>query len=179
MNRRNFTLVPFQANGEKAPDLIIAGSVQRERDLFSIGYEITGSLSGIELPGPAAPSRRYALWEETCLEFFLGPRNSPRYWEFNLSPSGQWNAFSFESCRKGMREEPAFGKLPFVFQTGPDALRLFLELKVDVIVPPVLDIDVAVSAVIKMKNGSISYWALAHPARKPDFHDRVCFKIKL
>ncbi|MDA8085747.1 MAG: DOMON-like domain-containing protein [Nitrospiraceae bacterium] len=181
MDRRNFTLVPFQANEKKAPDVAITGSVQREGDLFSIGYEITGSLSGIEIPGPDVPSRRYALWEETCLEFFLGPGNSPRYWEFNLSPSGRWNVFSFESYRKGMREEPSFEKLPFISQTGPDALRLHLELELGVIFPPVPEkkIDVAVSAVLKMKNGSISYWALAHPAGQPDFHDRACFKIFL
>ncbi|MDA8090594.1 MAG: DOMON-like domain-containing protein [Nitrospiraceae bacterium] len=175
----DFSLVPFQAGGKPAPDLKISGSVERRKDRFSIGYEITGSLSSIELPVADVPSRRYSLWEKTCMEFFLGPRNSTRYWEFNLSPAGLWNTYSFESYREGMREEPSFEKLPFVVHAGPRALRLSLEFNLAAIVPPGLDINVAVSAVIKMKDGNMSYWALAHPPVRPDFHDRACFKIAL
>ena len=179
MNCRHFVLVPFRTVEKPAPEMNITGTVERGGALFSVVFQITGSLSGIEIPGPDVPSRRHALWEETCLEFFLGPLGSPRYWEFNLSPAGHWNAFSFGAYRKGMREEPSFEKLPFVFHTGPDALRLSLSLDLGVIVPPGVDISVAVSAAVKMKDGAISYWALAHPAAHPDFHDRACFKIVL
>ncbi len=179
MKHRNFfTLAPFHA-GEKPADIKITGIAEREADLFSISYQITGSLSAVELPGPHVPARRHALWEETCLEFFLAPVGSPRYWEFNLSPVGHWNAYSFDSYRKGMREEPSLEILPFACQTGPHTLRLSLEFDLAAIIPARLGIDAAVSAVIKMKDGGISYWALAHPATRPDFHDRACFKIAL
>jgi hypothetical protein len=36
------------------------------------------------------------------------------------------------------------------------------------------------SAVIERRNGSRSYWALAHPkSNRPDFHTRDCFVAKL
>ena len=59
------------------------------------------------------PARRDRLWEETCFEFFLAVKNSPRYWEFNLSPAGHWNVYRFADYRQGMQEEPAFASLPF------------------------------------------------------------------
>jgi hypothetical protein len=35
------------------------------------------------------------------------------------------------------------------------------------------------SAVIEAKDGSKSYWALAHPPSKPDFHNADCFTARL
>ena len=39
--------------------------------------------------------------------------------------------------------------------------------------------QVGLSAVIEAKDGSRSYWALAHPPGKPDFHHRDCFALRL
>ena len=35
------------------------------------------------------------------------------------------------------------------------------------------------TAVIEEEGGVLSYWALAHPADKPDFHDPACFAAEL
>jgi hypothetical protein len=35
------------------------------------------------------------------------------------------------------------------------------------------------SAVIEEANGRLSYWALAHPPGKPDFHHSDCFALEL
>ncbi|MGN6497184.1 MAG: hypothetical protein ACTHK5_07565, partial [Tsuneonella sp.] len=35
------------------------------------------------------------------------------------------------------------------------------------------------AAVIEEQGGVISYWALAHPEAKPDFHDPACFTARL
>ena len=40
--------------------------------------------------------------------------------------------------------------------------------------------DLGLSAVLEEKDGTKSYWALAHPnADKPDFHDPACFAAHL
>ena len=59
-------------------------------------------------PFPVFPRRRDRLWEETCLELFLGEEGSERYWEFNLSPAGHWNVYRFEFyvSDKGSLSEP-------------------------------------------------------------------------
>lgn len=38
---------------------------------------------------------------------------------------------------------------------------------------------VGLSAVIEERRGAKSYWALAHPAGKPDFHHSDCFALEL
>jgi hypothetical protein len=39
--------------------------------------------------------------------------------------------------------------------------------------------SLALSAVIETLDGAKSYWALAHPPGKPDFHHADCFAIEL
>src|SRR5262245_47150312 len=53
----------------------------------------------------AARARCDRLWESTCFEAFLARAGSPEYWEVNLSPSGDWNVYRFDSERTGMRPE--------------------------------------------------------------------------
>jgi ABC-type uncharacterized transport system permease subunit len=37
----------------------------------------------------------------------------------------------------------------------------------------------ALSVVVEHEDGVLSYWALAHPAAKPDFHHRDAFVLEL
>jgi hypothetical protein len=133
MNLRSFSLKPFPGE-DNAPDVKITGTIGRRADTLSIGY------AQGELPG-----RKDRLWEGTCLEFFLGVKDSEPYWEFNLSPAGHWNVYRFISYRKDMREEPAFTSLPFRIQTEPEALRLSLDLEVGKIIPKDKTVEIAVS----------------------------------
>ena len=119
------------------------------------------------------------MWEETCLELFLGTADSGKYWEFNLSPSGHWNVYRFTRYREGMREEPAFTSLPFAVRMGPDALELPMELDVGKIVPAGKDLEAGVAAVIETTDGGKSHWALTHPGPRPDFHRRDGFALIL
>lgn len=179
MNSRSFSLKPFQET-ETRPKVKITGAIGRSSNTFSISYELRGPLSKIVVPPPAEmPARRNGLWEKTCLEFFLAARNANRYWEFNLSPSGDWNVYRFSSYRQGMREEPAFMSLPFRVKSEPSALRLSLELGLDKITLAKQALEVAVSAVIRSIDGTMTYWALNHPGPQPDFHRRDSFFIKL
>ena len=44
---------------------------------------------------------------------------------------------------------------------------------------PANDCAMGLSAILEEQGGTISYWALAHPAGKPDFHDAACFAVAL
>jgi hypothetical protein len=179
MHFLGFSLIPFPAEGNR-PKLRIAGSVGRRESLFSIDCAIQGNLSTLAISSPEAfPERKDRLWEETCVEFFLRPSDSEVYWEFNLSPAGHWNVYRFTSYRAGMREEPAFASLPFGFRMEPESLRMSMELDIGKILPKGDSVKVAVSAVIKTRNGGTSHWALAHSGRRPDFHRREAFTLNL
>ncbi len=179
MNLRNFSLQPFRRK-EHLPDIRITGTIRRRAHVLNIGYALLGDLSGIAIPArEEPPGRKDRLWDETCLEVFLGRKDSGGYWEFNLSPAGHWNVYRFTAYRKGMREEPAFPSLPFRIRTEPDAFRLSLELDIGKIVPASGDVEAGVCAVIRTVTGKTSHWALVHPGPRPDFHRRDGFALIL
>ena len=179
MNPQSFSLMPFHAE-ENRPDIGITGTMGRRADTLSINYALLGNLSELAMPAPGnLPERKDRLWEGTCLEFFLGIKDSKRYWEFNLSPAGHWNVYRFTTYRKDMREEPVFTSLPIRIRTEPGALRLSLDLGLGKIIPAGKSIEVAVCAVIKTLMGETSHWACVHPGPLPDFHRRDGFTLIL
>lgn len=162
------------------PDLAITGTIGRSGSGFSIRYAVAGDLSTLAVP-PAAesPERKDRLWEETCLELFLGAKGSAGYWEFNLSPAGHWNVYRFTSYRAGGQDEAAFSSLPFRVRTGPSAFHLFLELDLGGILPGGETVEAAVCAVARTISGAASHWALFHPGHGPDFHRRDGFLLDI
>ena len=179
MNGQNFSLKPFLPSGPLS-HLEITGSISRSSNTFTITYALLGPLSELTIPAPAEiPARKNALWEETCFEFFLALKNSDQYWEFNLTPAGHWNVYSFKSYRQGMQEEPAFSSLPFSLYRQPDSLRLSLKLDLAIIIPENQTFQIAVSAVIKALSGNTTLWALTHPGLEADFHRRDGFILEL
>jgi hypothetical protein len=178
MKSGNFSLVPFPGTGPLP--FTISGTAVRQDHTLGLTYHLLGRIIDIEIPLPTdRPSRRIGLWENTCFEFFIGPKDSNRYWEFNLSPSGDWNVFRFETYRQGLFEEKAFSSLPFMVQTQPDSLRLVLEIDLSIIIPADEALRMAVSVVLKTGAGDITMWALIHPGPEADFHHKDGFIIKL
>ena len=179
MRPRRFLLKPFPGEGNPA-GVTIVGSIRRLADTLSVRCEVRGNLSKVSIPPSAeAPRRQDRLWEGTCLELFLGTADSGEYWEFNLSPSGHWNAYRFKSYRKGMMEEPAITSLPFCFRRDPEVLLLTAELNVGKIIPAGKDLATTVAAVIRTIDGGKSHWAPFHPSSRPDFHRRDGFGLIL
>jgi len=179
MNSRSFSLKPFPSDVPLS-DVKITGNIGRLGNSLSISYALNCPPGELIIPAPAdMPARKDALWEETCFEFFLGPKNSDHYWEFNLSPAGHWNVYYFTSYRQGMQEEPAFTSLRFNVRPHTDTLRLSLELGLDKILPSEQAIEIAISAVIKTIDGRFGCWALTHPGQQTDFHRRDSFIVEL
>ena len=179
MNGQDFSLQPFSPINP-ALNFKVTGHIARHAHQLAVRYDLQGPLTELVIPAPAdLPSRRHGLWEETCFEFFLGVKDSPRYWEFNLSPAGPWNVYRFDGYRQGMVEETAFTSLPWRVRRRPDSLRLALELDVGRIVAADQPLSVGIAAVIKLAGGGLTYWALIHPGPQADFHRRDSFLVEL
>lgn len=179
MKGRSYSLQQFPSDSLE-PKIRITGDIVRHSHTLLISYALIGPLEDIIIPAPAhVPSRKNGLWEETCFEFFIGAEGSDNYWEFNLSPAGHWNVYRFTSYRLGMQEEPAFTSLPFSVRVHPGTLCLSLELVLERIFPVAQALKIAVSAVINTVNDGLTYWALAHPGLRPDFHRRESFIFEL
>ncbi len=179
MNDQRFSLQPFSF-ANSLLSLKIAGNIARRSNKLAIRYELLGHLAELVIPASAdILARKNELWEETCLEFFLGVKSSPQYWEFNLSPAGHWNVYRFEDYRQGMQEEMVFTSLPFSVQNQSDSLSLALELNLDKIVQADQALEAAITTVIKPREGEVTYWALTHCGSQADFHRRDSFIIEL
>jgi hypothetical protein len=183
--KQEFTLLPWRSAAEldaarNLPDLQITGSIDRSEDSLEIQYRLAGDLDVVEIAAPAqTPRRRFELWEATCLEFFLAPIGQTYYWEFNLSPSGDWNVFRLEDYRQGLQEETRFQSLPYEVQHQDRELSLSLTVSLEGLVDRHQPLVAAVTTVIQNRSGNFSYWALCHPGPEADFHRRDSFRIGL
>ncbi|NEQ70965.1 MAG: DOMON-like domain-containing protein [Symploca sp. SIO2D2] len=179
MNQQNFSLQPF-ASTSPLTNCEIVGSITRYHQTLTISYELHCQLTELVIPTSVSkPTRKDGLWQETCFEFFVGVKDSPQYWEFNLSPAADWNVYRFAAYRQGMEEEQTFTSLPFSVEQQSNMLRLTLKVDLAQFVSANQILEVAISAVVKPKEGEVSYWALAHPDSKPDFHHRDGFILEL
>ncbi len=152
--------------------------LSRTGDMIRFAFEMNGDLSQVvfaPLKPKAERKRVDGLWETTCLELFLGTDNE-NYFEFNFSPAGDWNAYAFDSYRKGMRpaeadvviEDVGFDREKFRMR---GSLRgRFFSRAVS---------DVGATAVVETYGKQKHYWAVKHAGTKPDFHLRSGFSIQL
>ena len=140
---------------------------------LQLTYALTGDLQQLIVPDPRQPARVDGLWRATCFEIFLRAAGSAPYEEFNFAPSCEWAAYAFEGYRQGMKalEQP---QAPRII-CRREAQRLEVEVQFHSTLLAEHDLRAALSAVLKHKDGKVSYWALAHPRGKPDFHDAVGF----
>jgi len=142
-------------------------------------YRLRGDLMGVTVPAAGTPARRDELWRHTCFELFVRRVAQGSYAEFNFSPSGEWAAYRFDAYRQGMRvlELAASPAIEAQREAG------MLEVQAQVVLPAPWErgpaLQLAVSAVVEACDGTLSYWSLAHPLGKPDFHHGDGFVVDL
>jgi hypothetical protein len=175
----NFALQPFSTDS-KLPQIEINGRVNRKDQMLLIEYQLFGDLNAISIASPtSAPSRQFHLWEATCFEFFIGIPGDRNYWEFNLSPSGDWAIFALDDYRQGLCDELAFASLPFQVDRYPNYITLSLDFDLSELILAEQDLEMSMTTVIKSSQDELSYWAIAHNGKEADFHLRDSFSIKL
>lgn len=148
--------------------------VQRGGTNLLLCYRVHGRVRDIRIPLPAAPSRKDQLWRHTCFEAFL-QSEAEGYHEFNLSPSTEWAAYSFNGYREGM--EPVSCSPPP--EIAAEVSDSGFELRATLALDETAALRLGLSAVIEETTGRKSYWALAHPPGRPDFHHPDCFALEL
>ncbi|MFA5137740.1 MAG: DOMON-like domain-containing protein [Elusimicrobiota bacterium] len=143
-----------------------AASFHKEELLLR--YTLTGDIERVLLPAlKRSRPRKDGLWKSTCFEAFLSPETGPGYWELNFSPSGAWNAYRFDGYRQGMREGPV--ALPPRIRTTRAKTEFTFTARIAL--PALRAVKAGLTSVLAIRDGTTTYWSLAHPAPKPDFHD--------
>jgi hypothetical protein len=152
-----------------------------EPQALHLDYRLTGKIADLLIPAAAKSERTDELWRHTCFEAFVRAQKGAEYLELNLAPSGRWAVYNFASYRKGMSPAYEIGAPMMDVETTPEhlTLRARLDLSGAAIVFLTSPWRLALSAVIEETNGHLSYWGLAHPPGKPDFHHSDCFAHEL
>jgi len=164
------TLVPYPGPDHVYPETISV-EFEREGGLLWLRFVIDDNPDFIAWPAAAPVGRADALWKNTCFEAFV--TTGEGYWEFNLSPSGQWASYRFDNYREGMRPADEVCVVE-----GLDGGRDYVALEGRIELP-IAGGKLALSAVIETIDGAKTYWALAHPSDKPDFHHPDSFILDL
>ena len=144
---------------------------------LKVRYELHTDTETLMLPLIDEPARRDRLWQTTCFELFACRPDGSSYLEYNFSPSTEWALYRFAAYREGMAEEMV--DRPII---TCDFSERHFGLNANIVLPdrwqnsPLL---IGLSAVVEESDGTKSYWALAHPPGKPDFHHRDCFALQL
>jgi hypothetical protein len=175
------TLLCHPATPAPVVRTIEASATLRPDGSLALAYRLWGDMARLLIPEPHTPERTDSLWEHTCFEAFIGVAGSAAYREFNFSPSGQWAAYAFSGYR-----EPDDAIAPI--STPQITTRRFAgRLEIEALIaadalPPGGAWQIGLTAVVEAADtvdGSHSYWALHHPAQRPDFHLRDAFTLEL
>lgn len=148
---------------------------------LAVTYSLEGDLSRLRIQPPRPRRIADRLWQHTCCEIFVACKGSPAYHEFNLAPSGEWAAHAFTRYRDGalLADEALDPRV--TVRSAAEKLELDAIVRLDRLSPMHVGaaLSLALSAVVEDADGMLSYWALKHPAGRPDFHHPDAFALEL
>ncbi|HMW17521.1 MAG TPA: DOMON-like domain-containing protein [Accumulibacter sp.] len=149
---------------------------------LAVAFRLRGDIVRLRIPEPRTPAPADGLWETTCFELFVGVAGEAAYREFNFSPSGEWAAYAFTAYRQRDPSTALFEHLaPPTIVSECSAGRLELTaLIAGAALPSGGPLQIGLAAVVEaadVLDGRHSYWALRHPAARPDFHHRDGFVL--
>lgn len=145
-----------------------------------LSYKLSGRVDDVYLPAVRPTARGDELWQHTCFEAFVRASSGSEYYEFNFSPSTQWAVYRFTDYRNGMCVAAEVSTPPIDVRLDAQSFTLQAALALDHLsLPRESSWRLGLSAVIEETNGNKTYWALAHPPGKPDFHHKDAFAYEL
>lgn len=171
-----FDLTAHSAHPAKFVSAVAARILSLDANWLTLRWKVEGA-GALVVPPFAGRARSDGLWQTTCFELFVKAPGGEAYAEFNLSPSERWAAYDFAGYRAGMAQRPV-ERAPVCTPRRGGSVLIF-----DAAIPasalPPLPWAYGLTAVIEEEGGHKSYWAIAHPPHKPDFHDPACFAATL
>ncbi len=143
-----------------------------------ISFRLDGDIPRIRVPSPTVPRFATELWRHTCFEAFIAVDGQGAYHEFNFAPSGEWAVYRLRGYRDGVPVADETMRPAIAVRSTDDRLELDALVRLDRLssVHGRAALRIGLSAVIEASDG-FSYWALRHPAGRPDFHDAGGFAL--
>jgi len=163
-------LVPFDP--KQTSSFKIEASAELKGGVLHLTYKVHDlkrEVQGLVWESGGAPGERQdALWQSTCFESFVSmvARN---YLELNISPIGNWNAYTFSDHRTPQPPTPEAGVklVGFKRAVDGDTLTSIAQFSGNFQAEHLLSL----CCVIKTKSQTL-FFANVHAYKKPDFHQR-------
>lgn len=142
---------------------------------LKLDFRLRAPRRALAMPPRTNPGRQDGLWRHSCCEAFIGLPGETAYREFNFSPSGSWALYDFadERVLLPLPEVKGHGDAPGVqCERRRHAWRLRARIPAELLPkrPPGAPLLLGLAAVVEERRGGLTYWALAHPCPRPDFH---------
>ncbi len=143
-------------------------------------FRLDGDIPRISISAPTVPRFATQLWRHTCFEAFMAVEGQSSYHEFNFAPSGEWAVYAFSGYRNGSPVANEAMRPHIAVRSTGGRFELETQVRLDSLsaIHPRASLRIGLSAVIEASDG-LSYWALSHPADKPDFHNADGFALLL
>ncbi len=143
-------------------------------------FRLDGDIPRIWVSPPGVSRFATQLWQHTCFEAFIAVEWQPAYHEFNFAPSGEWAVYAFCGYRNGGPLANELMRPHITSRSNASGFELDALVRLDRLsaIHGRAALRIGLSAVIEASDG-LSYWALRHPADKPDFHDADGFALLL
>jgi hypothetical protein len=173
-------LVPHPSAPPAGPSFKVWANIEHAASLAAVAttniwFGVGAPPQRFVIPEASEPERTDELWKSTCFEAFLRPLGGTAYREWNFAPSTRWASYEFSAYRENMTaaevDAPPYVRIEDNFT--------WWALGATIAIPADTNWELGLSAVLEEKDGTKSYWALAHPTKKPDFHDPGCFAARL
>ena len=177
---QQLSLVPHPAAPPADPPFKVWASVEHAASLAAVAttniwFGVGAPAARFLIPEAGASERTDELWRTTCFEAFVRPLGQEAYAEWNFAPSGRWASYDFSAYRSGMAAAEV---------DNPPYIRLednltWWTMGATITLSADINWQLGLSAVLEERDGTKSYWALAHSSAEPDFHNPGCFTARL
>jgi hypothetical protein len=145
---------------------------------LQLTFRLDGDIRRIRVSSPGVPRFAKELWRHTCFEAFIRMEGQSAYHEFNFAPSGEWAVYTFSGYRNGGPVADEMMRPHIAVRSTDNQLELDTRVRLESLsaIHPRAVLRIGLAAVIEASDG-LSYWALCHPADKPDFHHADGFAL--
>ncbi|HAG92296.1 MAG TPA: hypothetical protein DCL41_10505 [Bdellovibrionales bacterium] len=164
---RTFNLRPF----ENANGVSILVGMEIDDGAIHFKFEILSKtqITFETLKSELSRERKDELWKSNCFELFFS-FGQASYFEMNLSPSGDWQFYEFETYRQRAALPNEFQIFQLQSQKSKDGYEISGTIESQTL--NLTEIQSLHPCVILNLNGKNSFWAPQHNLGSPDFHCR-------
>ena len=174
MKKQTFIL---KNHDKEKKDIKIQASFEINDEILTLEFTVTGEIKSYIFNEPCEQTREDELWKKTCFELFIAHKNTPLYYELNISSSTNWNFYRFSDYKTAMKEEKNVSE-PFIHSYKmQDKYRLSFEFDFyEELIEKELIFNLAV--ILLDTKGVRHFYSINRQEKTVDFHDKAYWNLK-